>query len=285
MTTSPADQVKVAFLGVGRMGAPMLKCVLEKGFQATLYDPFEQALAPFITDYPQLAQVAASPAEAARAADVIEIVVNTNEQLLEACLGPNGVFAGCKPGSIVLVHSTVSHETLEHLGKIATEQGVHVLDAMVSGAMGHLSIPNLAVMVGGDRGSFVRAKPVMDTYGSMVLHLGEMGAGLDAKLAINLLRYLSMLAGTEAARLADHTGLSPETLSQLVAHTQCNAFFGNFPKLRAMAPADPKRKPQVDSELAQKDLKAALQRAAKVGLQLPTVEFAVGRMPDLWGAE
>ena len=99
--------------------------------------------------------MAPTPREAAQTADVIEVVVNTNEQLLEACLGSNGVFAGAKSASIVLIHSTVSHDTLHRLATVASQRGVHLLDAMVSGARGHLSVGNLAVMVGGDGGLLV----------------------------------------------------------------------------------------------------------------------------------
>jgi 3-hydroxyisobutyrate dehydrogenase-like beta-hydroxyacid dehydrogenase len=276
-------QEQIGFVGVGRMGSAMLKCVLDAGYSTTLCDPSVQATAPFVASHPELVRVAATPREAAQGAGVIELVVNTNEQLLEACLGPDGVFAGAQAGSVVLIHSTVSHETLQRLSTAAAERGVHMLDAMVSGARGHLSVGNLAVMVGGDAAAFARAKPVMETYGGLVLHLGPQGAGLDAKLAINMLRYVVMAAGQEATRLAESTGVG-DAMAQLVAHTEANRYVGNLGRLRGMQEI-PLQQRQKDAELAQKDLRAAMARAAQVGIQLPTAELAVGLMHRLWGAE
>ncbi|HKP60685.1 MAG TPA: NAD(P)-dependent oxidoreductase [Polyangiales bacterium] len=272
---------KIGFVGVGRMGSAMLKCVLDAGYGATLYDPSEQATAPFVAALPDRVRLARTPREAAQDADVIEVVVNTNEQLLEACLGAEGVFAGAPSDSVVLVHSTVSHDTLKRLAAAAAERWVHMLDAMVSGARGHLSVGNLAVMVGGNAEAFARARPVMETYGGLVLHLGPQGAGLDAKLAINLLRYVCMAAGQEATRLAESTGIG-SAMAQLVAHTEANRYVGNLARLRAMEdiPASQREK---DAVLAQKDLRAAIARGAELGVQLPSAELAVSLMHRLWG--
>jgi 3-hydroxyisobutyrate dehydrogenase-like beta-hydroxyacid dehydrogenase len=280
-TNTPSQ--RIGFVGVGRMGSAMLQCVLEAGYHATLCDPSEQATAPFVAAFPDRVRVAPTPREAAQNADVIEIVVNTNEQLLEACLGSTGVFAGAPSGSIVLIHSTVSHDTLHRLAGAASERSVYMLDAMVSGARGHLSVGNLAVMVGGAAEAFARAKPVMETYGGLVLHLGLQGSGLDAKLAINMLRYVCMVAGQEATHLAERTG-TVEAMAQLVAHTEANRYVGNLARLRAMEVISQSQR-QKDAVLAQKDLRAAIARAAEVGVQLPSAELAVGLMHRLWGVE
>jgi 3-hydroxyisobutyrate dehydrogenase-like beta-hydroxyacid dehydrogenase len=177
----------------------------------------------------------------------------------------------------------VSHETLQRLSKAAAERRVHLLDAMVSGARGHMSVGNLAVMVGGDATAFARAKPVMATYGGLVLHLGPQGAGLDAKLAINMLRYVVMAAGQEATRLAEHAGVG-DAMAQLVAHTEANRYVGNLSRLRAMQGV-PQQQRTKDAELAQKDLRAAIARAAELGTELPAAELTVRLMHRVFGAE
>ena len=101
---------------------------------------------------------------------------------------------------------------------------------MVSGARGHLGVGKLAVMVGGDADAFARAKPIMQTYGSLVLHLGPQGAGLDAKLALNLLRYLCMVASQEASLLAERTGVGA-AMAQLVTHAEANRYVGDLKRL------------------------------------------------------
>jgi 3-hydroxyisobutyrate dehydrogenase-like beta-hydroxyacid dehydrogenase len=274
---------RIAFVGVGRMGSAMLQCVLDGGYHVTLCDPSAQATAPFVAAFPDRVRVAPTAREAAQSADVIEVAVNTNDQLLAACLGPDGAIAGARAGAIVLVHSTVSHDTLHRLGEAASARGVHVMDAMVSGARGHLSVGRLAVMVGGDAEAFARAKPVMETYGNLVLHLGTRGAGLDAKLALNMLRYLCMAAGQEATRLAESTGAG-SVMAQLVSHTEANRYVGNANRLHALRDV-PLQQRQKDAELAQKDLRAAIARAGDVGIRLPSAELAVSLMHRLWGAE
>jgi 3-hydroxyisobutyrate dehydrogenase len=271
---------KIAFVGVGRMGAPMLQCVLNAGYHVTLCDPSEQATAPFVAAQPGRVRVAPTPKAAAQDADVTEVVVNTNEQLLEACLGPTGVLAGARAGSVVLVHSTVARETLQRLTREASERGVHLLDAMVSGARGHLSVGKLAVMVGGDADAFARARPVMETYGSLVLHLGPQGAGLDAKLALNLLRYLCMVASQEASLLAERAGVGA-AMAQLVAHTESNRYVGDMKRLEQI-PLPQRRK---DAETSKKDLRAAVGRGVELGLRLSSAEGAVDLMSRLWAAE
>lgn len=271
---------QVAFIGVGRMGSAMLQCVLDAGFQTTLCDPADQATAPFVASHPHLVRVAPTPGEAARTADVIDVVVSTNEQLLEACLGSGGVLSGARKGSILLVHSTVARETLLRLAAAAAEREVYVLDAMVSGPRGHFDAGNLAVMVGGDAGAFARAKPVMDTYGGLVLHLGPQGAGLDAKLAINLLRYLCMVASQEASSLAEKAGVG-EVMEQLVAHTASNRYMGNLARLKQI-PLQQRRK---DAETSRKDLRAATDRGVELGVDLSSAVRAVDLMDRLWAAD
>ena len=270
---------RIAFVGVGRMGAAMLERVLSAGYQTVLCDRSEQALAPFVERWPELVRVAATPRQAAESCEIVEIVVNTDAQLLDVCLGEEGIFAGAAAGTVVLVHSTIAHSTLFALSDTAAERAIHLLDATVSGPQGHLSIPNLTVMVGGDPGAFERAKLVLGTYGSLVLHLGGLGAGLDAKLALNLLRYLCMVAAQEATQLARSTGIG-QVLAELVAHSEANRFVGELPFSRI-----PEQRRQVDAQLSQKDLRAAIARAAEVGLVLPSAEFAVGMMHRLWGVE
>lgn len=271
---------RIAFVGVGRMGAAMLQSVLDAGYHASLYDPFAEATAPFAASHPQLVRVAASARQAAQGADIIEVAVNTNEQLLAACLGPDGVFAGAARGSSVLIHSTVSHETLKRLAGAAAESGIHILDAPVSGARGHLSAGNLAVMVGGDTQAYERCKPLMQTYGGLVLHLGPLGSGMDAKLAINALRYIVMAASQETARFAESTGVGAH-LAQLVAHVEANRFVGNLARLAEI----PLARREADAVLAQKDLRAAIARGTEVGVSMPSTELTVGLMHRVWGCE
>ena len=278
MAQAPSD--RIAFVGVGRMGSAMLQCVLDAGYGVTLHDPSEQATAPFVESHPERVSLAPTAAEAARGAEVTSVVVSSNEQALAACLGADGVLAGATPASVVLVHSTIAHETLQQLSREAAARGVHLLDAMVSGARGHFDAGNLAVMVGGDADAFLRAKPVMGTYGGLVLHLGPQGAGLDAKLAINMLRYLCMVASQEASALAEQAGVG-EVMDQLVAHTASTRYMGNLARLQQI-PLEQRRR---EVETSRKDLRAALARGRELGVDLSAAERAEGLMGRLWAVD
>jgi 3-hydroxyisobutyrate dehydrogenase len=272
----------VGFVGVGRMGAAMLQCVIDSGYAVTAYDVAVDAMAPFAAARPDRVRVASTPREVGSASAVIDVVVNTEAQVLDACLGDDGVVAGATAGTIVLVHSTISLDTLRRVATVASESGVRVLDAPVSGVLGHLSVGDLCVMVGGDPDAFAEAKPVLDTYGSLVVHLGPLGAGLDAKLALNLLRYLGYLAGQESARLADRAGIPAATMREIARHTGATNLVGDISKGRS--PEDYERRLN-NAETAQKDLDAALARAAELQLELPTTAFAVDLMHGIWAVE
>jgi len=90
------------------MGSALLRPILEAGYHATLCDPSEQATAPFVAAYPGRVRVARTPREAAEESNIIEVVVNTNEQLLEACLGSTGIFSGARPASVPAACSITS---------------------------------------------------------------------------------------------------------------------------------------------------------------------------------
>jgi 3-hydroxyisobutyrate dehydrogenase len=202
--------------------------------------------------------------------------------VLEACLGDDGILAGAPEGAIVLIHSTIDLDTLRRVEEAASERGARVLDAPVSGALGHLSVGELCVMVGGDADAFETAEPVLHTYGSLVLHLGPLGSGLDAKLALNLLRYLNYVAAQESARLAARAGIPAGTMREIALHTGATNFVGDIS--RGRSPEDYDRRLN-NAETAQKDLDAALARAAELDLELPATEFAVDLMPGIWAVE
>lgn len=276
MTT---DEMRVAFVGVGRMGAAMARCVVDAGFHVTVFDVSDQAARALSDAKPGKVEVAHTPAGAAAAAEIVEVMVNDDEQVLGACLGNDGIIEGAPRDAVLLLHSTIEHETLRAVAAAGRARGLRVLDAPVSGAMGHRSAGALCVMVGGDVDAFSTAEPVLHTYGRLVRHLGPLGAGLDAKLALNLLRYINYLACQEHARFLDATGIDGMTMREIALYAGANALVGDIAKNRV--PDDYEDRVH-NAEMAQKDLRAAVARADEIGLEVPTTEFAVGRMPGVW---
>ncbi len=276
------ESLSVAFVGLGRMGRAMAGCVIDHGFEVALFDPAPVDLEALVGRARERVRVATSPADAASTANVIDVVVNTDAQALEAATGVDGIFSGARPGTVVLVHSTIGHDTLRELARAGDVVGVHVLDASISGSRGEHSVGDLVLMVGGDAESFALAEPVLQTYGGMVTHLGPLGAGLDMKLALNLIRYLTYLASHEGSRLATAAGLDVDTLRTIVEYVGASTMVGDLSRNRVAA--DYPRRTN-NWATAQKDLGAAVARGHELDVDLSAADFAINQMHRLWALD
>ncbi len=193
--------MSVGFVGLGQIGTPMANRLVEDDLW--VYDVNPDATAAFD-------QVAVSLSELAVRAAVICVMVRDDEQVRDVV----GEILEANPAATVLVHSTIRPQTARDLAASG-----EVLDAPVSGGPVGAAEGRLAVMVGGTADGFARAKPVLDRLGDLVVHLGPAGAGTHAKLARNLLHFVSFTAAGEAARLAEAAGVDPAVLGQIVRHT------------------------------------------------------------------
>jgi 3-hydroxyisobutyrate dehydrogenase len=218
---------------------------------------------------------------------IVDVAVNTAAQVDQVVCGRDGLLDGARPGTVVLVHSTIDQASLRRVADMAAAADVDVLDAPVSGRWGEASVPDLAVMCGGSIAGFDTAEKMMAGYASLRLHLGPLGAGLDTKLALNLLRYLSMLGqpadgAREAAMLLDAAGVAAP-FDLLVSHTGAD--------LRNLGPrppvvdgaSEPRRRARHNATLARKDLRAAATRGAELGVELAACQAAAERVHTFWG--
>ena len=152
-------------------------------------------------------------------ADIISITVLDDAQVREVISGEGGLAAHAKPGTIIAIHSTISHTTAVELARELEPQGIHIADAPVSGGAGAANKGELAVMVGADDETFERIKEPFSRWASVVVHAGEPGAGTKMKLARNMLTFTIYTAVGEAQKLADAAGLSLKDLSTVVRHS------------------------------------------------------------------
>ncbi|MEX2254836.1 MAG: NAD(P)-dependent oxidoreductase [Acidimicrobiia bacterium] len=271
-------RVQVGFVGLGNMGAPMARNLVAAGHDVAGYD----VVAVRIDELVEAGgRAAASPADAARGADVVSIVVLDDAQLDGVTAGPDGVLAGTAAGTVVAVHSTVHPDTVVAVAAAAPD-GVDVLDAPVSGGVPGARDASLAIMVGGDADVFARAKPALDAMGSFVVHLGPLGAGLGAKLARNLIGYIMYLAAQEGRRLAEAADVDLEALVQILEHTG-----GGNPVMQHMLLSTGDELSAADLqpivELAAKDLRVTLDVAASLGLDLPATRVTLDHVDDAMG--
>jgi 3-hydroxyisobutyrate dehydrogenase len=284
--------LRVGLVGVGRMGGAIASCLLDAGHRVVAHDVRAAELAALAGHASGRAEAARSAREVAQRSDVIGIAVLDDVQVLDVLLGPDGVLAGAGKDAVVMIHSTVAAATLRRAGEEAGRSGVALLEASVSGRNGHHSVGDLCVMVGGERAAFERARPMLEVIGGLVLHLGPLGAGLDAKLVRNAIVYQQFLAGYEGFRLAEALGIPRDSLRSILEHTgvlgaTLGAFLGERRSMQPFGPDEAERRRffELTAETARKDLHAALARARELGLELPATERAVGRMSAVFGVD
>ena len=206
----------IGFIGLGNIGAPMARRLLDRPDELVVLDVAVAATAPFAAEG---ATVAATPAELAARARVISIVVRDEAQVADVLDGPDGLLAAATAGTVVAVHSTISAEGAVALAERASAAGVDLVDAPISGGAMGAHEGTLAVMVGGSDDAVERARPVLERYASLVVHCGPVGQGTRMKIARNLITFASFAAVGEAQRLAQAAGLDVAALGDVVRHS------------------------------------------------------------------
>jgi 3-hydroxyisobutyrate dehydrogenase-like beta-hydroxyacid dehydrogenase len=222
----------VAFIGIGIMGGRMVKNVLKAGYAVRAYNRTPGKLEPLRA---LGAAIAASPRDAAAGAQTVITMVADPPALAAVLDGPDGAFAGCRPGTLVVDMSTVDPGTSQAMAAKAQQRGLRYLEAPVTGGVGAAEQGTLTIMAGGSAEDFAAAKPVLETMGKKVLHVGPMGQGSVLKLAANLVAASIITAANEALALTTKYGLDPGTVvevlterSPLIGRTAPRILAGEF---------------------------------------------------------
>lgn len=271
----------VGFIGLGQMGAPMATRLTGWPGGLVVYDARPEAIAPLVQAG---ARAASSPAEVARAAGIISVMVRDDDQVIEVVRAvANSVSAepaGSRSPVLVAIHSTIKADTAPMLATELKDSGVEVIDAPVSGGFMGAQAGRLAVMVGGSRPAYEQCREPFSRWADLVMHMGPVGAGTRAKLARNLLHFVAYTAAAEAQRLAEAAGIDLGKLGRIVRHS--DAVTGGpgsimvRPVTAPMAADDPLRETFEHARaLGEKDLALALELGAELGVDLPLGEFAL----------
>jgi 3-hydroxyisobutyrate dehydrogenase-like beta-hydroxyacid dehydrogenase len=264
-----SEQVKLGYIGLGKMGAPMAKRLVNWPGGVTVFDLRAEAMTP-------LAEAGATLADNA-AADVISVTVLDDEQVREVV---GELSANAKPGTVIAVHSTISDTTAVELAEELQPQGIHIVDAPVSGGGRAANRGELATMVGATEEAFELVKEPFSLWASLVVRAGEPGAGTRMKLARNMLHYISFAAACEASRLAEASGLNLQDLGKVVRHTDAiTGGAGSIMFRDDTKPIDPDSflyEPFLHARiLGEKDLSLALALGEAHSTDLPLAEVAL----------
>jgi 3-hydroxyisobutyrate dehydrogenase len=280
--------VHIGLIGVGQMGGAMARCLADGGHDVVAFDLNGAALAALAEHPSRRISAAGSLADLARSCELIAICVQTDAQVMDVLSGREGLLSVARSSSVVIIHSTVSLETLRNAAQAARAAGLALLEAPVSGRNGFHSVGELCVMVGGEHDAFVRARPALETIGSLVLHLGPIGAGMDAKFVRNTIAYQQYLVAYEAHSLARELGIPADALARILEHTgiladNLRAFLRERGDMRPLEDPERRKAFEITTATAHKDLAAVLARAREVGLEMPVTAAASEHMADAFG--
>ncbi|BCO82435.1 oxidoreductase [Mycobacterium paraintracellulare] len=270
------DQLKLGYIGLGNMGAPMATKMTEWPGGVTVFDIRTDAMTPLAEKGARLADSVADVA----AADIIHITVLNDAQVREVV---GELAARAEPGTVIAIHSTISDTTAVELARDLKERGIHIVDAPVSGGAAAAAKGELATMVGADREVYERIKPAFKHWAAVVIHAGEPGAGTRMKLARNMLTFTSYAAACEAMKLAEAAGLDLQALGRVVRHT--DALTGGpgaimvREDMKDLEPDNFLYQPFLHTRgLGEKDLSLALALGESVSVDLPLAQLAYERL-------
>lgn len=259
---------RVAFLGLGTMGAAMTANLARAGFAVTAWNR-TPGRAPELTDLG--VEMARNPAEAAARADVIVICVSDTPDVEAVLFGQDGVAGGARAGSLVIDCSTIAPSGSWDFAARLKEHGLSMVDAPVSGGSEGAKNATLTIFVGGDEADFERARPVLTALGRTITHVGPIGAGQAVKAVNQVILAGTYLGVAEGIVLAIKAGLDVEQVvealgggaaqSWVLANRSGRMIDNDYPLGFKVA-------------LHRKDLGIALELANQVGAVLPVSGLA-----------
>lgn len=254
---------RVSFIGLGIMGRPMAENLIRAGLSVTVWNRSEPRMRPLVD---LGARAAKSPADAAAASEVTVSCVTDSPDVLDVALGEQGIVYGAPEGSIYVDCSTIAPAVARDVASRMADKGVAMLDAPVSGGDVGARAGTLAIMVGGDPDAFERARPVLQTMGKTIVHVGPSGAGQVVKLCNQVAGGLNLLAMAEAVSLARRAGVDPLKMLEVVTAGAAGSWMLSNLAPRAVAGDFA---PGFMVELMQKDLRLVLETASETDTPLP----------------
>ena len=263
--------MKLGFIGLGIMGAPMAGHLRAAGHQ--LYVHTRSTVAAALTEAG--AEACASATEVAQAADIVFLMLPDTPDVEKVLFGENGVASGLTAGKTVVDMSSISPIETQAFAKRIAALGCHYLDAPVSGGEVGAKAASLTIMVGGTETAFEKVQPLFALMGKNITHVGEVGAGQITKVANQIIVALNIAAVGEALVFASKAGADPAKVRQ--------ALMGGFASSRILEVHGERMikrtfNPGFRIALHQKDLNLALQGAKSLGVALPQTAGAAQLM-------
>lgn len=245
---------RVGVVGLGRMGLPMARHLIQGGFEVAGFD-LDPSRGASLAESGGVS--AASAREVATYGQAVLLMVADDAQVRSITLGSDGIAGSMAPGGVIIISSTVPPSTCKEIAAAAGARNVAVLDAPVARGQRAAEAGELTIFAGGEPALFKRCLPVLRTFGKEIIHIDtQVGAGQVAKLANNLILWAGVAAVHEALTLAERLGVSPARLRRALQYGSADSY-----ALREMH--------LINLTWPHKDLEQALAVAAEIGVDAP----------------
>jgi 2-hydroxy-3-oxopropionate reductase len=255
---------KVGFIGLGIMGRPMAKNLMEAGYELVLQNRSPEKAEELAEE--GNATAAGSPREVAEACDLVITMLPDSPDVEAVVAGGDGVLEGIREGALLVDMSTISPVVTEELSEKVREKGASMLDAPVSGGDVGAIEGALSIMVGGSEDDFERARPLFDVMGKVATHVGPTGAGQVVKACNQIVVALTIEAVSEALVLGSRGGVAPEKLVEALSGGLAGSAVMEAKKEKFFSHDF---EPGFRIELHHKDLGIALAAGREYGVALP----------------
>lgn len=272
----------IGFVGLGHMGLPMAINLIKAGHRVTGFDLNTAAMDAFIGAG---GIAAATLQSAAEGQAILLTMLQTGQQVKQVCLGEKGLFAAASPHALFIDCSSIDVSSSRDIHKEAHHAGMRAVDAPVSGGVKGASTATLTFMVGGSDEDYLAAKPYLNHMGKTIIHTGDAGSGQAAKICNNMILGISMIAVSEAFKLAEQLGLTPQKLFEVVRHASGQCWVMNqyvpVPGVLDNVPANQDYAAGFTAAMMLKDLKLSQQSANAVDVKTPMAARATALYQQL----
>ncbi len=258
---------KIGFVGTGAMGSALLSRLKLANVQALAFDIAPKAMEAARAEG---AETAPSAKAVAQNATIIDVVVRTDQEVLECMLGNDGVLEGAAPGALVLLHSTIRPTTTKKVAELAADKRVNVIDACMTAVPSVVRQGGLTFLVGGQKAFFQRAKPHLLNMAKDAVHMGPLGCGNVTKLFKNMVTASEALIVYEALQIAKAGGVDYKAALDLMQKTKSQHILDRWDTRYDFAGGELRFNP--GTNLYDKDLPLAAEVGKSLGADIPIVE-------------
>lgn len=258
---------KIGFVGTGAMGTALLSRLKLAAMASTAFDTSAAALENAVA---LGATPAVSAKAVAQASTLIDVVVRTDQEVLDCTMGENGIIEGASPGTLVLLHSTIRPTTTRRVAEAAADKRVYVIDACMTAVPSVVREGGLTFLVGGQKALFERARPHLLKMAKDAVYMGPLGSGNVTKLIKNLVTASEALIVYEAIQIGKAAGIDYRASLELMKKTRSEPFLNRWEARFDLTGAELKF--NVGTNLYDKDVPLAAAVARDLGVESPLTE-------------